>query len=139
MNPADHSLQLRQAVVAHLRSVPAVTAIVAANRIYGRRVPDNPTWPFIRYGVPDTRPYEATGQGGSDSAITVHAFARGPDEGACATLAAAIVEALSADQLPLESGLGLVSLDWQRTQVLEDGDESTDYHAIIEFSVVTTG
>lgn len=139
MNPADHSLPLRRAVVAHLRSVSAVTDLVTATRIYGRRVPDNPTWPFIRYGVPDTRPYEATGQGGSDSAITVHAFARGPDESDCAELAAVIVEALSADQLPLENDLGLVSLDWQRTQILEDGDESADYHAVIEFSVITTG
>ena len=132
IQPRDDTLQLRRAVVSRLSADTTVTALTP--RIYGRHVPANPVWPFVRYGVPDTRPFEASGYGGSDSAVTVHAFVKGPDETATAALAAAIKESLSADTLPLADGITLVSLDWTRTQILEEGD---DYHAVIEFSVVT--
>lgn len=132
IQPRDDTLELRRAIVSRLKADNTVTALTP--RIYGRDVPANPVWPFVRYGVPDTRPFEASGYGGSDSAITVHAFAKGPDETGTATLAAAIVESLSADTLPLADGITLVSLDWTRTQILEEGD---DFHAVIEFSVIT--
>lgn len=141
MTPADHSLPHRRAVVTHLLASSGVTAIVG-QRFYGHRVPDNPAWPFGSYGVPQTQPFEATGWGGSDADITLHAYARGPDEEPCALLAAAIVDALSGDELPLADGLGLVSLDWLNTQIIKDGAglaESGDYHAIISFRIVTTG
>lgn len=117
---------------------PGVTAILA-DRFYGQRVPANTVWPYAKTGVPVTEPFEATGWGGSDTDFTIHAFARGPDEAACAALAAAIVDAIADDDLPLEGGIGLVSLDWRGTQIISDGGESADYHAIIRFQVVTTG
>jgi len=137
LKPTDHTLPLRRAIIMKLLATSAVTDLLGT-RFYGMRTPDSPEWPFGRYGAPDTRPYEATGLGGSDSDITLHVFARGPDEGPCATIADTIVDALSDDMLPLEGGVGLVSLDWQGTQIIEDGGESTDYHAIIRFSVITT-
>jgi hypothetical protein len=137
MLPVDHSLAIRKAVISHLLASTGVTDKVS-DRVYGIRVPDKTEWDFVRYGVPDIRPFEASEWGGTDARITVHAHARGPDEAACANLAAAVVEALSSDTLPLADGLGLVSLDWEGTQTIPDGDAGTDFHAIIEFSVVTT-
>lgn len=139
--PADHSLAVRKAVVTRLLASAGVVSIVAG-RFYGQRVPDRPVWPFGRYGAPDVRPFEATGLGGSEIEITLHAYARGADEAPCSALAAAIVEALSSDDLVLEAGIGLVSLDWLGTQILKDGDalaESGDFHAIIRFQAVTAG
>lgn len=135
--PVDHTLLIRQAVITRLLATSGVTNIID-QRAYGQRVPDNPTWPFVRYGPPNASPFEATKWGGTEADITLHAFAIGTDEGACATLAAAIVAALAGDELPLASGVGLVSLDWIGTQIIPDGEESTGYHAIIRFSVVTT-
>lgn len=137
MLPADHSLPLRKAVVTRLLSSSGITQKVG-DRVYGRRVPDKTELDFVRYGAPGTQPFEATGWGGSDARITLHAHARGPDEAKCAELAAAVVETLSADTLPLADGIGLVSLDWEGTQIIPDGDAGTEFHAIIEFSVVTT-
>lgn len=135
--PTDHSLPIRKATITKLLAAPAITAMVG-QRVHGMRVLSGPEWPFIRYGAPSASPFEASGMGGSDIGITLHAFARGPDESNCAELAEAIVDALSDDTLPLAEGLGLVSLDWTGIQIIPDGEESTDYHAIIRFSVVTT-
>ena len=132
----DHTRLLRRAVVARLLATAAVTAFVG-NRISGQRVVANQTRPFIRYGAPDTRPFDATCYSGSDSAIVLQVFDPGPDEDRVGQIADAVVDALNTDELPLE-GVGLVSLDWRGTQILDQSAESTEFHAVIRFDVVTT-
>ncbi|WP_270374980.1 DUF3168 domain-containing protein [Marinicauda sp. Alg238-R41] len=131
----DHSLALRQAIVTALRADAGVSAIAGA-RVYGMQVPDGAAWPFIRYGAPLTSIYESSCSQGSDSDVTLHAFAKGPGEDDCAELAAAVADALASDNLPLADGLGLVSLDWISTQILEYPEED-GFRAVIRFQIVT--
>lgn len=134
--PADHTIDIREAVVTHLLAASAVTAIVSS-RGYGQRVPANVEWPYFHVGVLVTDPYEAQGQAGSDAEFAIHAYARGPDDAPCGALSKAIVAAMSDDALPFDS-LGLVSMDWLGTQIMGDDGESADYHGIIRFRIVTT-
>lgn len=134
--PADHSGHVRRAVIRRLLATPTITAIIG-QRFYGLRVPDRPQWPFGRYGVPVVEPYEASGLGGSETDITLHLYVRGTDERLCEDLCALIVEALSSDELPLSDSVGLVSLDWLDTQIMTDGGEGRDFHAILRFRAIT--
>lgn len=136
--PADHSLAVREAVVRRQLAAPSVTSIIA-NRAFGQRVPADAAWPYTKCGAPMVQPFEATGWGGGDEDLTIHAFANGPDEAPCSRLAAAVVEALSQDDLDLGPDIALVSLDWVSTQIIPDEGDSGAYHAIIRFRIVTTG
>jgi len=132
----DHSLPLRQAIVEKLLASDTIVAIVE-DRVYGQKPDADPTIPFIRTGPSVSTPYEATGWGeGSEGAVVVHAFAQGPGEDKCSQLAAEIVAVLEEDSLPLE-GIGLVGIQWERTQVLPDLGATDSWHAVINFRATT--
>jgi hypothetical protein len=133
--PTDYSLELRKQVVAHLIATPALTALVSASRIYGEQPPADPVWPFIRYGLAVSGPYEATGPlSGSAHRVTIHAFAHGPYTDAVLNIAKQIVAAMYTFQ-PVQS---LIDMQWVGTQVFRDTDEADGYHAAVEFDVVVS-
>lgn len=137
--PTDLSLEVRRAVVSHLKGWPALTALVSASRIYGEQPDADPTWPFIRYGYAIVAPYEAQGWDGSEQAVTIHAFANGPYTDAVHRIAKAIVEAMTALDAPANTGI--VACEWTGTVVITDGPDpsSNKYHAIINFDVTVAG
>lgn len=137
----DHALDLRQAIISFLLSRDEVTDIVSS-RVYGVQPPsDQPiTWPFVRYGMPSVELAEMTGgdhgRSGSSHDITIHAFARGPAEDKVAILAKAIVGVLNDAALPL-MGIGLIGIDWERTDYLRDAADPEGYQALIRFRATT--
>lgn len=133
--PADHSLQLRKAIVDALKGAAGVSALVG-DRVYGPEPPSKPVWPFIRYGLPIVEPFEALCWSGSDHDVTVHAFTKGPGEDACAALASAVATALDDALIPM-SGAKPIAIDWTGTQILRDTEEASAYHAIITFDCQT--
>lgn len=131
---ADHSLDLRIAVVKTLKN-DAQIATITEGRVHDTP-PARVLWPFVRYGMPLTMPYEASCWSGSEHDVTIHAFATGASTDAVATLAKAVVRVLDDADLPLDP-LGLVGLDWVRTQVIRDTEEADGWHAIIQFTCQT--
>ena len=140
----DLSLAVRKAIVGCLEDSPAVTAIVPATRIHAVEAPAEPVWPFIRYGLATALPFRASGIDGAKLAVTVHGFARGPQEDAVAALGAAIAAALDGPD-----GRGLVlALDaeppatahvaWTGSRTLRDGDEAGAYHVVVSFEVAAS-
>lgn len=132
---ADHSLALREAIVAYLRAAPQVAAIVDA-RVYGEQPPAVPEWPFIRYGLPTMEAYEASGWAGATHDVVLHCFAKGPGMDAVGVLNKAVVDVLDGvDVAP--AGTMAVQFEWQSTQVIRDTDEAGAYHGIVSFTVTT--
>lgn len=131
--PADLSLDIRKAIVAHLRADTSVTNLVPAERIYGEQpavsVPD---WPFIRFGMPIAAPWEATCYDGSQNRVTLHVFAEGPGTDAVARIAASVVASMGNWEPALfeDAGGG-----WVGTQILED-EEPEKLHAVVQFDVI---
>lgn len=136
---ADYSDELRRMIISTLKANAGVSAIV------GNRVNDqvyvNPIWPFIRYGLPESGKFEASRWDGSEHSLTLHSFAKGPGTTNIARLNKAVVAALDGvDPLTIDT-LSLLSIDWVRTQVINDTSELGAYHGIIEFTaqVVAVG
>lgn len=130
--PTDFTLPVRQSVVAHLKADAAVTALVSASRIYGEESPIQPEYPFIRYGLPFSAPYEATCWDGSTHRVTIHVFARGPFTDAAARIAKAVVASI--DTLDL-GALSLVDSEWVGNTWFRDTDETSLYHVVCEFDL----
>lgn len=132
--PIDFSLDVRKAVVAHLRADPQLTALVPSARVYGEQPAEAvPDWPFIRYGYPIATPWEATCYDGSENRVTIHAFASGPGTDAVATIAKRVVAAMSSFEPALFQDFGR---GWIGTTILPDGEEPEKLHAVIEFEII---
>ena len=132
MPAVDTSLETRRQIIAHLRSNAEVTAFVG-QRIHAEP-PANVEWPFVRYGLSDLTPFEATCWEGSEHAITLHAFSKDLDE--CHELCSAIVDAMSEDDIGV---VDLIGIEWLSSQVTRDGDEAQAYHGIVRFTATTAG
>lgn len=131
---ADLTLPLRRAVITHLKTDPAITALVG-QRVYNE-TPADPVWPFILYGNPFSSAYEQSCADGIEAELTIHAFAKGPTSDAASGIAAAIVKSLTDG--PVFDPAGDVRADafeWERTQTIRDSDEKSAYHAIVDFTV----
>lgn len=131
---ADLSLEIRRAVVAHLRGSTALTALVPAVRIYGEFNTDQATgaWPFIRMGYAQSEAFEATCWDGTESDFTVHCFAHGPYTDDVLTIAKRVVAAME-DFAP-----GNVDGAWaqyQRTVCLPE-ENAQDWHVVVTFQIV---
>lgn len=128
----DHANELRRAIIAKLKADLTVAGIV------GTRVKDaveqNPTWPFIRYGLPVSRPYGTSCGDGSEHDVTLHAFARGPGTDSITALTRAIVACLDDADLTVTGVAKNYGVDWIDTRVMPDGDEPNDHHGVIRFS-----
>jgi hypothetical protein len=134
--PTDYGLEVRQSIITHLQGYVPLTALVSASRIFGEYAGATPTWPFIRYGLPDDAPFEATGWDGSEHAVTIHAFVNGdPGGDQVRRVAKQVVAAMQTWTGP--TGLGIVTAEWERTNVLRDSpqQEENKYHAAILFAV----
>lgn len=125
------SLRLRQATVAFLRSdSDLITAGEpdVSNRIYGRRVPPAPTWPFLRVNVALEGPLRK----GTIVRVTVHTFSKAQFDDEAETLNAIVQRALEDKVLELGPGTKAF-MAWLSSQVLPDGAEADAYHGINSF------
>lgn len=130
--PTDLSLEIRRAIVAHLRADATVTALVPADRIYGEwPTVTDPEWPFIRMGYADAEAFEASGWSGSESGFTVHVFADGPGTDAVQTVAKRVQRSMEGFE-PLSVASWA---EWRRTNVMPDV-VAGKLHAVLMFDVV---
>lgn len=133
----DPTKYVRRVAIVAMKADAAIAATVGA-RVYPPQRPANPIWPFVAWGVDDNAPFEASGMDGNEIDARVHAFADSHD--GASDLAAAVVRALvGAGPLDL-TGEGcpypaIAHFTWQRTQVIQDGDETDSFHAIAFFRV----
>lgn len=140
----DLSLAVRKAIVAALEDAPAVTTIVPVERIYAVEAPAEPLWPFIRYGLAAPAPFRASGLDGQRLALSVHAFATGPQEDAVAELGAAIAAALDGSDgkgrvLRLDAEPPATAhVAWTGSRLRRDGEEAGAYHVVVGFEAVVT-
>lgn len=124
----------RRAVIAFLKDQAPVTAKVE-QRVFAR-VPANPTWPYVRYGVADAGPYRATGIDGAEIAMLLHTFATGETDDDCTDLSDLLAETLDDRVLDLEPEAGFpakLHMRWTRTQVLSDIERVDGWHGIVQF------
>lgn len=130
--PTDLSLEIRRAIVAHLRADATVTAIVPAERIYGEwPTVTDPEWPFIRMGYADAEAFEASGWSGSESGFTIHVFADGPGTDAVQTIAKRVQRSME-NYAPMS--LDGSWSEWRRTNVMPDV-VAGKLHAVLMFDV----
>lgn len=124
----DFNLPLRKAIVSHLRADAGVIAQVPAARVYGMRQPPTTSWPFTRYGQPDSR---SSGLG-EDIAVTLHSFSKAAYEDECAEILSALVESLDGAVLTLEGG-EQARVHWRGSQIIPDAAEANAWHGLARF------
>lgn len=133
-----HGLALRRAITQRLRADAGVTALVAADRIYGDEPPAEPEWPFVKYLSLPVLPYESSCGRGDEATVQISAFAYGPGTDDIWAIASAIREALDDASLTLATGIDLVSIDWTSTQILREPDvDASAYHAAVQIRAIT--
>jgi hypothetical protein len=133
----DLSLGVRRAVLTALEDSPAVTAIVPAERLYAAAQPADPAWPFVRTGFAAPAPFRASGIDGLRVALSLHGFARGPQEDAAAELGAAIAAALDGRVLPLDDDPAAIAhLAWTGSRLARDGEEAGAWQVVVGIEAV---
>lgn len=131
----DHSLPLQDAIIAHLKADAGLAAIVGA-RVYGPDPVPDAEWPFIRYGLPITGPWEATGHWrGMEGEVTIHGYAKGADDAPALTLAAGIV--LAMESFRMDGKISCINMEWTRSQLIRDTSEAGAYHTVVQFDAGT--
>lgn len=137
---SDRSLDIRRAIMVAMKAASSVTSLVPAARIKGQTVDANPIFPFIRMGSPSVIPRRASCVDGGDTILAVHAFATGSGsitaEDQAHRIGAAIAAALDGQRLPLDGG-GTAAVRWTGSQLLQDPEEASAFHAVTNFRVRT--
>jgi hypothetical protein len=126
-------LEVREGGVETLRATVALTALVPAGSIYGERVPDDRTFPFIRTVVPSSIPFRMSCHNGEQSTVRISAFTKGPSMNAAADVSRVIRDEL--DGKPLLIGGEPSVMVWDGSTVIPDPDEPDGWHSISEFTV----
>lgn len=134
----DLSLPLREAIVTHLKDDGVFTALVPAGSIHGMRQPADATWPFTRYGSPDTRSFKASCIDGSIVDVTLHVFSKDTFEDECAQILAGMSSSLDGAVLTLTGG-HRAHVRWKSSQIIPDASEASAWHGLahIEATIVS--
>jgi Protein of unknown function (DUF3168) len=130
----DASLPLQKALVAKLKSDPAVASIING-RIYDA-VPAGATKPYVSLGPFQVLPEDADCSEGGEVFVTLDGWAAGPDTVGVKRLGAAIAKALHFAEMTLDEGQRLVILSLEQLQYLRDPDNITA-HAIVTLRAQT--
>lgn len=135
-----------------LKGFPALTVLIPAASLYPATVPASRTFPFGRYGAPNTTPFRASGLNSSQHRFAYHCYthplyavAGDPRSALLATaesqaedMAAAVKSALDERVLALEGGMH-VTLTWLGSNCLQDPSEVDGWHAIVNFIAEVAG
>jgi hypothetical protein len=131
---ADHTLELRQAVVERIRADTALAALWD-DRFYGEKPPSDPVKPFGRYGYDTMAAFNPSGISGGAVDVTIHTFAQGQSTDELKALNAAVVTALDGITLDLNGGSWCYGLTFVRSQTLPDGSDG--FHGVLQFNALT--
>lgn len=142
----DSKLYVRKAVVFAWKGYAPLVALVPAASIYPPQRPANVAWPFVGYGVPDARPFLASGMDGSTVEFAGHVYAETGGTGG-ATVDGETFAGQVAEQLVYALGQPLdlaargcpwpatAHVTWTGTQVIQHEQEADRFHAIVGFRV----
>lgn len=128
---------VRRDVLDLLKHDAGVTALVAVADIHGQVPSDEPNWPFIKTGAPQTLPLKAACVDGATVNFALHAFSRGRRNGSGALIETAedhagrIGEAIenAVDGVRRHiAEVGRVSYTIADAQLLVDGAEPGAFH-----------
>lgn len=131
----DPTLGLRKKIIVQLKATEALLELVPEASIYGERTPADKQWPFIRYGVSDTRPRKGQCWDGADVDIAIHCFSKSPFTDEAGSINAAIAAAL--DGATIDLGGARAHIAWKGSTVLPDPAEADAWHGISRFSATT--
>jgi hypothetical protein len=143
MAAADHSTDVRRAIIAALRASVDVQAVVGT-RVFDY-VPAEPVYPYIRVGqIATSIPYEDTCSIGMESQLLIHGFTSsnlvGSDAGIpvadTSSLGKPILAVLDEQDLDLDNAFTLW-LRLENFQVLQDQADQAVKHCVWRFSFVT--
>jgi hypothetical protein len=127
------SLALQKAIVAAL-AIDAATGALIGGRIYDA-TPRDATFPYLTIGQVNSADWSTATEGGTEHAVTLHAWSRERGKRECYAIADAVDAALNDAALTLD-GHALVNLRFQFAEIRRDPDGIT-YHAAIRFRAVT--
>lgn len=143
----DYSLPVRRAVLTALKRDAGMIALIPAASIYPGVVPTTRTFPFSRYGSPQTTPFRLSGLNSSITRFALHGFT-GPlklgqtvvetAEDRAWKIAAAFKAVLDGAVLPIDLGMH-ATIAWLDTSCLIDGDEPDAWHAVSNFEAQVAG
>ncbi|TZG25581.1 DUF3168 domain-containing protein [Sphingomonas montanisoli] len=135
---SDRTLGIRRAILIAVKAAGPVTAIVPSARIFPQQQPANAPFPFIRLGAPSAIPVRAACVDGGEVTIAVHAFANGGPsitaEDQAHAIGATLASALDGRSLDLGGGAA-GKFRWTGSQLLQDPEEVSAFHAVVNFRV----
>jgi len=143
----DYSLPVRRAVLTALKRNAAMLDLIPASSIYPGVVPTGRTFPFSRYGSPQTTPFRLSGLNSSSTRFALHGFTGPLKQGQTVLetaedrswkIAAAFKAVLDDAVLPIDVGMH-AALTWLDTSCLIDGDEVDAWHAVVNFEAQVAG
>jgi|SRR3990172_1161176 len=136
----DFSVETRQAILLAMKANAGIIGLVPAARIFPAFVPGVPIFPFMRMGPPAAVPFSASCLNGQSLLIAIHCWAKGGDENAAAINKA--VMALFGGASDRDSGYALdigagaeAYLYISGAQILQDPDETSAYHGIVDCQI----
>ena len=124
-----------------------MTALIPAASIYPGVVPTGRTFPFSRYGSPQTTPFRLSGLNSSATRFALHGFTGPLKQGQAVIetaedrawkIAAAFKAVLDGAVLPVAGGMH-ATLAWLDTTCLIDRDEADAWHAVVNFDAQVAG
>lgn len=133
----DLRLPVRRAIIAYLRTIPGVTALVGPTSIYGPEVPVGPVWPFVQYGFSNAFPDRASCLDGTRIVVSMHCYAHGPGEDAASQVGNAIARALDGAELKTEAGNDF-SITWTGGTSLSDPGEPDAWHVTVDLDILAS-
>lgn len=123
----DVALLTREAVVVLLRNTVAVTTLIKAASIFGERVPDNRTYPYIHVAPPTVQPFRMSCHDGRALVFIAHVFTKGAKMNLASAAGAEIDAVLSERTLLLEGG-GKIALSFQTGGIIPDPQTPDAWH-----------
>jgi hypothetical protein len=132
---ADKTLAIREAMVVKMKASLELTGLIPIASIYGERVPDNRTYPFIRTGDASKVAFPlGCGEDGTAYSMTVHGFILGSDSENGTLVGSAIRDVF--DSGALFHADGKLAIVWRSGGLNRDPDEPDVWHAYEDFTVV---
>lgn len=128
------ALALRAAIHAALVADVALTSLLGGPRIHDVP-PADAAFPFVTLGEVVVADWSTATEGGSEHALTLHAFSRSGGRAEAFAIAAALQEALHDAPLAL-AGHRLANLRATTAEVRRESDGLT-FHALVRFRAVT--
>ncbi|OYX88318.1 MAG: hypothetical protein B7Y01_00410 [Xanthobacter sp. 17-67-6] len=132
--PLPPALALRQALHERLVADAALTALLGGERIHDVP-PRDAAFPFVTLGETVTSDWSTATEGGTEHALTLHAWSRAAGRREAFEIAAAVQQALH-DAPLAPHGHRLANLRATTAEVRREGDGRT-FHAVIRFRAVT--